>query len=72
MLEDIAVVTGGQLVSEGMGIKLENVKLAMLGYLIRGFRGTAAAVLLKPFRIISFIDTRLLGRRSWSGRLAEG
>ena len=31
MLEDIAVVTGGQLVSEDMGIKLENVTLAMLG-----------------------------------------
>ena len=31
MLEDIAVVTGGQLVSEDMGIKLETVTLAMLG-----------------------------------------
>jgi len=31
MLEDIAVVTGGQLISEDLGIKLENVKLNMLG-----------------------------------------
>src|SRR6201990_1008610 len=31
MLEDIAVVTGGQAISEDLGIKLENVTLAMLG-----------------------------------------
>ncbi|MEG9861684.1 MAG: chaperonin GroEL [Parvularculales bacterium] len=31
MLEDIAVLTGGQLVSEDLGIKLENVTQAMLG-----------------------------------------
>jgi len=31
MLEDLAVVTGGQVVSEDLGIKLENVTLAMLG-----------------------------------------
>jgi chaperonin GroEL len=31
MLEDIAIVTGGQVVSEDLGIKLENVKLDMLG-----------------------------------------
>ncbi len=31
MLEDIAILTGGQLVSEDLGIKLENVKLDMLG-----------------------------------------
>ena len=31
MLEDIATVTGGQVVSEDLGIKLENVKLDMLG-----------------------------------------
>lgn len=31
MLEDIAVLTGGTLVSENVGIKLENVSLAMLG-----------------------------------------
>jgi chaperonin GroEL len=31
MLEDIAVVTGGQVISEDLGIKLENVKLTMLG-----------------------------------------
>jgi chaperonin GroEL len=31
MLEDIAVLTGGQLVSEDLGIKLENVGIEMLG-----------------------------------------
>jgi chaperonin GroEL len=31
MLEDIATVTGGQVISEDLGIKLENVKIAMLG-----------------------------------------
>jgi chaperonin GroEL len=31
MLEDIAVLTGGQLISEELGIKLENVNLQMLG-----------------------------------------
>src|SRR6201991_1159983 len=31
MLQDIAVVTGGQAISEDLGIKLENVTLAMLG-----------------------------------------
>jgi chaperonin GroEL len=31
MLEDIAILTGGQLISEDLGIKLENVSVAMLG-----------------------------------------
>lgn len=31
MLEDIAILTGGQLISEDLGIKLENVNLEMLG-----------------------------------------
>jgi chaperonin GroEL len=31
MLEDLAIVTGGQVISEDLGIKLENVKLNMLG-----------------------------------------
>jgi chaperonin GroEL len=31
MLEDIATLTGGQLISEDLGIKLENVTLEMLG-----------------------------------------
>src|SRR6187397_3652452 len=31
MLEDIAILTGGQLISEDLGIKLETVTLAMLG-----------------------------------------
>ena len=31
MLEDIAILTNGQLISEDLGVKLENVKLDMLG-----------------------------------------
>ena len=31
MLEDIAILTGGQVISEDIGIKLENVSLDMLG-----------------------------------------
>jgi len=31
MLEDIAILTGGQVISEDLGIKLENVTLGMLG-----------------------------------------
>ncbi|QGM94524.1 chaperonin GroEL [Methylocystis rosea] len=31
MLEDIAILTGGELIAEDLGIKLENVTLAMLG-----------------------------------------
>jgi chaperonin GroEL len=31
MLEDIAILTGGQMIAEDLGVKLENVALAMLG-----------------------------------------
>ena len=31
MLEDIAILTGGTVISEDLGIKLENVKLTDLG-----------------------------------------
>ena len=31
MLEDIAILTGGQVISEDLGIKLENVKIGDLG-----------------------------------------
>ena len=31
MLEDIAILTGGTVISEDLGIKLENVTLEMLG-----------------------------------------
>ncbi len=31
MLQDIAILTGGELISEELGIKLENVTLDMLG-----------------------------------------
>ena len=31
MLEDIAILTGGQVISEDLGIKLENVKIGALG-----------------------------------------
>ncbi len=36
MLEDIAILTGGQLISEDLGIKLENVALDMLGKAKKG------------------------------------
>ena len=32
MLEDIAILSGGQVISEDIGVKLENVTLAMLGH----------------------------------------
>ena len=31
MLEDIAILTGGQVISEDLGVKLENVKINDLG-----------------------------------------
>jgi len=31
MLEDIGILTGGQVISEDLGIKLENVKINDLG-----------------------------------------
>ena len=31
MLEDIAILTGGQMIAEDLGVKLENVTLQMLG-----------------------------------------
>ena len=36
ILEDIAIVTGGQIISEDLGIKMENVELASLGLARRG------------------------------------
>ena len=38
MLEDIAILTGGQVISEDLGIKLENVTLDMLGQRQEGAR----------------------------------
>jgi chaperonin GroEL len=38
MLEDIAILTGGQVISEDLGIKLENVTLDMLGRCPQGAR----------------------------------
>ncbi len=32
MLEDIAILTGGQVVSEDLGLKLDNISVEMLGY----------------------------------------
>ena len=37
MLEDIAILTGGKMISEDLGIKLENIKITDLG---RGKRVT--------------------------------
>ena len=39
MLEDIAILTGGQVISEDLGIKLENVTLDMLGQAKRVLMG---------------------------------
>src|SRR5918999_803311 len=36
MLEDIAILTGGQVISEDLGIKLENIKLSDLGRAKKG------------------------------------
>ncbi|MCL2122438.1 MAG: chaperonin GroEL [Clostridiales bacterium] len=35
MLEDIAILTGGEVISEDLGLKLENANLEMLGYASR-------------------------------------
>src|SRR5207247_8967340 len=32
MLEDIAILTGGEVITEEMGVKLENTKLTQLGH----------------------------------------
>ncbi len=32
MLEDIAILTGGQVISEELGLKLENMDVKMLGH----------------------------------------
>ena len=39
MLEDLAIVTGGQVISEEKGIKLENIELAILGKVHRVVAG---------------------------------
>jgi chaperonin GroEL len=61
MLEDIAVLTGGQLVSEDLGIKLENVGIEQLG--------RAARV------VVDKDDTTIIGgaggRAQIDGRLAQ-
>jgi chaperonin GroEL len=40
MLEDIATLSGGQVISEDLGIKLENVILDMLGRVNRSAKNT--------------------------------
>ena len=39
MLQDIAVLTGGQVITEEMGRKLETTQLSDLGSAVKGFRG---------------------------------
>ncbi len=46
MLEDIAVLTGGQTISEDLGIKLENVTLDMLGRAADTDHGDAAGLMI--------------------------
>ena len=45
MLEDIAILTGGQVISEDLGIKLENVNLMTLGH-VRKLKSTKTIVQL--------------------------
>jgi chaperonin GroEL (HSP60 family) len=44
MLQDIAILTGGQAISEDLGIKLENVTLQMLGRTIVNGAGKKADI----------------------------
>ncbi len=47
ILEDIAVLTGGQLISEDLGIKLENVTIDMLGKVKKAIVGKENTILVE-------------------------
>jgi chaperonin GroEL len=47
MLEDIAVLTGGQFISEELGIKLENVTISMLGKVKKAVVGKEETTLIE-------------------------
>ena len=66
MLEDIAVLTGGQVISEDIGVKLENVTLDMLGRAKRcaSIRRTPRSSTAPAPRTISRHGSSRSGRRS--------
>ncbi|BBK44384.1 60 kDa chaperonin 1 [Allostella vacuolata] len=84
MLEDLAVLTGGQLISEELGVKLETVTLAMLGRakrvlitkeattVVGGF-GTKAAILARTNQLRAQIEetTSDYDREKLQERLAK-
>ena len=63
MLEDIAILTGGQMIAEDLGIKLENVTLPMLGKAIRGEDHALLAVVNMPIGVLRRHTTRRHGER---------
>ena len=84
MLEDLAVLTGGQLISEELGVKLETVTLAMLGKAKRvlitkeattvvGGSGTKAAILSRTNQLRAQIEetTSDYDREKLQERLAK-
>ncbi len=49
MLEDIAILTGGQFISEDIGIKLENVNISMLGKVKKAVIGKEETTLIEGY-----------------------
>ena len=64
MLEDIAILTGGQVISEDLGIKLENVTLDMLG--------RAKTVRIEKENTTIIDGAALQGRHPGPGRADQG
>ena len=60
MLQDIAVVTGGQLISEEVGLKLENAELSMLGEADRVVANKDVTTIVGGKGVKSDIDNRVL------------
>jgi len=59
MLEDIAVLTGGQVISEDLGIKLETVELAQLGRAARVVSDRDSTTIIGGLGDKSSIDARI-------------
>lgn len=59
MLEDIAVLNGAQLISEELGLKLENVGLAQLGHLARVVSDRETTTMIGGSGDKSMIDARV-------------
>ncbi|NLF31895.1 MAG: chaperonin GroEL, partial [Planctomycetes bacterium] len=58
MLQDLAILTGGQVISEDLGIKLENVELSMLGQAKRIVVGKDATTVIQGAGAKKAIDAR--------------